>query len=145
MLDKVAMVNHFHVVKWIHENREERCSEVAMVMAAHSGYLDMFKWLHDIRKEFREYEPYMESIGYESDDSEDAMNEWLISKQIGCSVNAMNYAAAEGHLDVVQWLHEHRGEGCTFSAMDGAAADGHLQVVRWLQENRIEGCTYTRS
>ncbi len=55
--------------------------------------------------------------------------------------DAMDYASANGHLEVVNWLHENREEGCTEWAMDLAAANGHLPVVKWLHENRTEGCT----
>ncbi|RLN87114.1 hypothetical protein BBJ28_00015808 [Nothophytophthora sp. Chile5] len=59
----------------------------------------------------------------------------------GCSTRAMDDAAKNGHLPIVQWLHEHRSEGCTTRAMDYAASSGHLQVVQWLHNNRSEGCT----
>lgn len=32
-------------------------------------------------------------------------------------------------------------QGCTHRAMDGAAGNGHLEVIQWLHENRNEGCT----
>ncbi len=47
-------------------------------------------------------------------------------------VRAMDRAAANGHLEVVRWLHANRTEGCTTSAMDDAAKNGHLEVVQWL-------------
>ena len=53
----------------------------------------------------------------------------------------MDQAAANGHLEVVKWLHENRKEGCTTKAMDEAVAYGHLEVIKWLHENRSEGCT----
>ena len=55
--------------------------------------------------------------------------------------NAMDYAAKNGHLEVVKCLHENRTEGCTKDAMDWAAKNGHLEVVKWLHDNRTEGCT----
>jgi hypothetical protein len=51
----------------------------------------------------------------------------------------MNYAASNGHLQVVKWLHEYRTEGCTAKAMDLAARNGYLEVIKWLHENRTEG------
>ena len=66
------------------------------------------------------------------------------------TTDAIDYAAENGHLEVVKWLHERashapreagRSEGCTTSAMDLAAMNGHLQIVKWLHENRSEGCT----
>ena len=48
------------------------------------------------------------------------------------------YTFAAGHLNVVEYLSLHRlqQEGCTADAMDLAAANGHLHVVQWLHHNR---------
>ena len=54
---------------------------------------------------------------------------------------AMDYAAQNGHLHVVQWLHLNRTEGCHTWAMNLAAMNGHLHIVQWLHLNRTEGCT----
>src|SRR3990167_3699033 len=67
---------------------------------------------------------------------------WLhLNRNEGCSKCAMDWAAMNGHLDVVKWLHENRTEGCSEGAMDWAAENGHLNVVKWLHENRTEGCS----
>ncbi|KAI8848893.1 hypothetical protein BC829DRAFT_489808 [Chytridium lagenaria] len=63
------------------------------------------------------------------------------TRKEGCTTEAMDMAAAGGHLDVVRFLHERRQEGCTSDAMDMAAGRGHLDVVRFLHERRQEGCT----
>ncbi|AVK76653.1 Ankyrin repeat domain containing protein [Pandoravirus neocaledonia] len=55
--------------------------------------------------------------------------------------DAMDLAAAAGHLAIVQFLHANRTEGCTTRAMDGAAAGGHSDVIKFLHANRSEGCT----
>lgn len=46
--------------------------------------------------------------------------------------------ARNGQLDLLK-----SGQAKEFSpaAMDLAAANGHLDVVKWLHENRTEGCT----
>jgi hypothetical protein len=59
----------------------------------------------------------------------------------GCSSVAMDQAAKNGHLDVVEWLHFHRTEGCTTWTMHKAASKGHLEVVKFLHAHRTEGCT----
>ncbi|GLE04940.1 hypothetical protein PINS_up013921 [Pythium insidiosum] len=59
----------------------------------------------------------------------------------GGSIAAMDGAARHGHLAVVEFLDSHRDEGCTTAAMDDAAAHGHLEVVKYLHERRSEGCT----
>ncbi|KAL7751485.1 hypothetical protein RI367_002945 [Sorochytrium milnesiophthora] len=59
----------------------------------------------------------------------------------GCTTDAMDEAAANNYLDIVQFLHIHRSEGCTTKAMDSAASWGSLEMVTFLHENRTEGCT----
>lgn len=39
------------------------------------------------------------------------------------------------------FLHTHRSEGCTSNAMDEAALNGHLNAFEWIHENRSEGCS----
>ncbi|KDO28559.1 hypothetical protein SPRG_06417 [Saprolegnia parasitica CBS 223.65] len=65
----------------------------------------------------------------------------LHERGLECSSDAMDNAAANGHLEVVRFLHSHRREGCTVFAMDTAAANGHLDVVTLLHFHRTEGCT----
>lgn len=68
--------------------------------------------------------------------------QWLHeNRSEGCTAQAMDLAAAANHLDVDQWLHTNRTEGCMRKAMDAAAGNGHLEMVQWLHENRAEGCT----
>ncbi|KAF0700425.1 Aste57867_9050 [Aphanomyces stellatus] len=57
------------------------------------------------------------------------------------TTDAMDRAAANGHVDVVKILHELSNQGCTTTAMDQAAIHGHDKVVRFLHANRSEGCT----
>lgn len=48
---------------------------------------------------------------------------------------AMDYAAANGHLKILIWLHTNRIEGCSPTSLDWAASNGHVTVVQWLDEN----------
>lgn len=67
--------------------------------------------------------------------------QWLNSnRKEGCSIRAMNHAALNGHLHVVKWLHETNVGACTNNAMDNAAKNGHLEIVKFLHYNRKEGC-----
>jgi ankyrin repeat protein len=50
----------------------------------------------------------------------------------------MDFAAGNGHLNVVKWLHKNRKEGCTTTAMDLAMLNEHIDIVMWLNENRKE-------
>ena len=53
------------------------------------------------------------------------------------TTNAMDWASAFGHLEVVKWLHE-QGKNCTTWAMDYASRNEYLDVVKFLQKNRRE-------
>ncbi|CAM9344070.1 unnamed protein product [Choristocarpus tenellus] len=52
---------------------------------------------------------------------------------------AVDWAATQGHLDVVKWLLETRKEGCTKSAFDWACWNGHGKTVAWLY-NHLGKC-----
>ncbi|KAF0687101.1 Aste57867_21072 [Aphanomyces stellatus] len=61
--------------------------------------------------------------------------EFLHTSMAGVAKNtpwAMEVAAAHGHLPVVQWLHHHRGQRMSTIAMVAAAVHGHLDILEWL-------------
>lgn len=47
-------------------------------------------------------------------------------------------------MQVLEVLHKKGVEGCTTSAMNWAAANGYLETVQWLHENRSEVCLAVR-
>ncbi|KAF0685213.1 hypothetical protein As57867_022785, partial [Aphanomyces stellatus] len=59
--------------------------------------------------------------------------------KVTCTTEAMDNAAAKGHLEIVEFLHTHRTEGCTGAAVTNAAAAGHVAVVTYLVLHRNEG------
>ncbi|KDO28556.1 hypothetical protein SPRG_06414 [Saprolegnia parasitica CBS 223.65] len=65
----------------------------------------------------------------------------LHERGLECSRDAMDNAAANGHLEVVRFLHFNRTEGCTTKALDEAIRNGHLAIVRFLIEHRSEGAS----
>ncbi|DBA05222.1 TPA: LOW QUALITY PROTEIN: hypothetical protein N0F65_005072, partial [Lagenidium giganteum] len=58
-----------------------------------------------------------------------------------CSKVAMNDAAPNGHLAVVEFLYEYWTDGCTSRAIDKEAVNGHVGVVEYLLEHRNDGFT----
>ncbi|RLN36926.1 hypothetical protein BBJ28_00024661 [Nothophytophthora sp. Chile5] len=129
---------------------------IAMNAAAINGHLKLVQYLHEVavlisthnsRKRKRE----------EAAENADSMEHLdILERMFGskchrkgtvgmsspsCTLAAMDGAAANNHLDVVQWLHNNRAEGCSTDAMDLAGSNGHLEMVQWLHQNRAEGCT----
>eukprot|EP01133_Synstelium_polycarpum_P008362 gene8362-9822_t len=87
-------------------------------MAAKHGRLDIVKRLSDLR-------------------NSDGL---LVAR---ASTSAMDYAAANNHLEVLQWLHANRSEGMSAVALESAAANNRLDVVQWIVENRSETISKT--
>lgn len=50
----------------------------------------------------------------------------------------MDGAVANGHFDMVQWLHQNRQEGCTTDAMDSCT---DIDILSWLNAYQNKGCT----
>ncbi|EGG19733.1 hypothetical protein DFA_00311 [Cavenderia fasciculata] len=134
-MDRAAQGGFFEIVKFLHFNRAEGCSERAMNSAAQIGNLEILKFLHLNRTE-----------GCTTNAMDQASKNGFIDIVIflhenrteGCTVNAMDNANS---LEIIQYLHNHRTEGCTKAAMARATENGKLNIVQWLHYNRTEGCT----
>ncbi|KAF1321043.1 Ankyrin repeat-containing protein, partial [Globisporangium splendens] len=150
-MEYAAMDGHLDVIQWLHEKQISGPTTNVIHFAARNGHLHVVEWFHANRNEGCP----TKAMG---DTAENGLlngcNGWLPEKVIcmsfngctrivpeGCTADAMDKAAENGHLHVVMWLHENRDEGCTTGAMDNAAAGGFLDVVQWLHDNRTEGCT----
>ncbi|OQR90246.1 hypothetical protein THRCLA_09398 [Thraustotheca clavata] len=54
-----------------------------------------------------------------------------------CCGHAVDGAASNGHIEIVQILHDFPAT----KAVDMAARNGHLELIKYLQTHRNEGCT----
>ncbi|GMF09889.1 unnamed protein product [Phytophthora lilii] len=65
-----------------------------------------------------------------------AMLQWLHENAtVLCTTKAMLPAAHIGRLDIITWLHVHYLHTYTAKAITKAAGQGHLKVVKWLHQN----------
>ncbi|OQR87708.1 hypothetical protein ACHHYP_08133 [Achlya hypogyna] len=97
-----AMCGHLHILQYLASLRNGTPTNYTMTDAAANGYLDVVQWLH------------------------------RLSDGPDCTVEAMDYAAAYRHLDVVAFLQEHQSEGCTTKGLRYAIRNGHASVVDYL-------------
>ncbi|RLN96148.1 hypothetical protein BBJ28_00013346 [Nothophytophthora sp. Chile5] len=68
--------------------------------------------------------------------------QWLHSELgVELAERTMAQAAENGHLNVVQWLHANNCEHDDASALESAALCGHFEIVRWLHDNLHDECT----
>ncbi|POM66867.1 Hypothetical protein PHPALM_17203 [Phytophthora palmivora] len=56
------------------------------------------------------------------------------------TVKAMDGAAVNGRLDIMQWLRDNRTEGCSEEAFIAAAKNGDIEMVKWLYEFYLDVC-----
>ncbi|OWY99059.1 hypothetical protein PHMEG_00030011 [Phytophthora megakarya] len=128
-MDRVAAEGQLEIVKWLHEHCTEDCSAAAMYRAACNGHLKVITWL--LNAKLRGHLNAMDAAG----------NGHLEVPWIG-QLHKVIYllcddymkidpkvAAMNGHLEVVQFLHNHRTEGWT----KGFHVKSELVVVRGIR------------
>lgn len=127
------------ILIWLYDNVKLKFPSEMIYHAAAAGHLDVVKWVSQFYR--------LKSSGGQEIIECTWQSYKLDTFDIGRARYyfgvAMDYAAAAGHLHIVQWLHYNRPEGCTVRAMTDAAAAGHMDVVQWLHDNRTEGCVMT--
>ncbi|TYZ52210.1 hypothetical protein PybrP1_008278 [[Pythium] brassicae (nom. inval.)] len=130
------------LLEWLHAS----CPRESVVLSAREvanavglARLPVVQWLHARDAEYAFSAKAMDAAA--ANGSLEVVEFLHEKRSEGCTADALDSAAANGHLDVVRFLHEKRDEGCTARAMDNAAKNGHLDVVRFLHENRQEGCS----
>ncbi|KAF0687103.1 Aste57867_21074 [Aphanomyces stellatus] len=52
---------------------------------------------------------------------------------------AMEIAAAHGHLHVLKWLHQHRGQRFSSKILVAAAVHSRLDILKWISEHKAYG------
>src|SRR5690349_16348067 len=53
--------------------------------------------------------------------------------QFNIDGDCIDYAAKEGRLDIIKWIHAYDNKiKCTVYAMDNAAYFGHIDILDWL-------------
>ncbi|KAF1316095.1 hypothetical protein FI667_g15644, partial [Globisporangium splendens] len=143
---------------WLHANRNEDCSEVAMIAACLSRRLDILDWL--VENTTSRCPPYTASwvmprmgrpalisrarIGNRASVVE--ILQGLHDHELGGEYEEAYVVscAAYGCLGLVGYLHETSTAGNTPEAMDAAAEYGHFEVVEFLREHRSEGSRHGR-
>ncbi|GAB9471377.1 hypothetical protein Gpo141_00008592 [Globisporangium polare] len=160
VIDVAAMSGHLEIIKYLHEKRPQGCPGRALGEAAAYGHLEIVKFLYQHRTKGREQEAFSRAVqnGHlevvrflheqsalerplaTGDEVVATGSDDVETVPLDASCLLIDVAAANGHLEVVKYLHENYSHECSHRAMSDAAANGHLDVVEFLHENRTEGC-----
>ncbi|EFA78962.1 hypothetical protein PPL_08430 [Heterostelium album PN500] len=127
--------NHFDIVKFLHLNGEFVSTENLVDLAAGTGNLEMVKYLCEVMGHSGSPKAVdaASSLGFLP------VVEYLLP-QSGCTANAFDKAANQGHLEIVQYLHSNSTAGCTRAAMTFTVSNPqYLPVLEFLVANRTEG------
>lgn len=128
-MNEAASNGHLSVLRWLHEFRDEGCTNDAVKFAAYNGHLEVIQWLH-------QHKPQCfttDAMDFAAFNGQLKALKWLhFNRTEGCTMQAMDLAATYGHAEIVQWLHDNRTEGCSVHALTGAAQRGDLGLVKYL-------------
>lgn len=102
-IDYAAEAGHLHIVQWLYANCKISGTERTMGVAALRGHLHVVQWLHK-------------------------------NGNLSNTTDGIDYAVSGNRLEIIKWLHQN-GHSCTKNAMNDAAARGHLHIVQWLHHN----------
>ncbi|KAJ8329748.1 hypothetical protein O5D80_001948 [Batrachochytrium dendrobatidis] len=154
-MDGAIMGGHVHIAKIILDHHDGRilldASSVNKALAV--GTVEVVWWLiADHQESIRTHKAFRDIQDMCATHGQLNMLQYVVHHRIGHSLThaAMDGAAANGHINVVEWIHVQSETGCIESlsmaaascnAMDDAAANGHLDIVKFLHYNRVEGCT----
>lgn len=135
---------HIEVVRWLCEHFPSIVSKQAFEWAAMHNQLDVVKWLDQLQPKCLDRCEHTVFMALELAVSRGhlEMVQWLLEhKYDDGSAYALDVAAANRRLDTVKWLHENQIGAATVRAMDNAAQMGHMAIIKWLHANRTEGCS----
>lgn len=101
--------------------------DIDNIMTQYENLYENFMYLGTVPIDFKKIYPEIFNINMNKD------NHNMYGLILNTDPSTKSGPAANGHLEVVQWLHENHTEGCTEYAMNDAASRGHLEVVMWLK------------
>ncbi|EFA75794.1 hypothetical protein PPL_10849 [Heterostelium album PN500] len=160
-IDYSLIHKHFDTAKWLLINRSDEFTTISIECAACEGNLEILQLLCEknivdinqinIGGKLQSIQYLLENtnfrIGELSKKYSIRMGDLDVIRflnenttiQLTWTSEDMDYAAIEGQMAIVRYLHENRTEGCSSNALEFAIGKGYLDVVQFLNENRTEG------
>ncbi|EGG22049.1 hypothetical protein DFA_01938 [Cavenderia fasciculata] len=148
-MDYACENNHLDIVKFLRENRTEGCSDLSIDWAAENGHAEMVEYLltNKLVERFSK-----ESCLIAATRGHYKVIQLLHQYQSTCNLvdfnpftpKVLDKAAKNGHLNIVQYLIEHRKEGGTSKAIDSSSKAGHYEIVKYLIDKSFP-CTFKAS
>ncbi|CAK4701486.1 hypothetical protein LEN26_002762 [Aphanomyces euteiches] len=135
-MDQAAGHGHLEIVQFLQTHRSEGCSKWAMDLALENRHFAVAHYLVAQRDEGPSHYVFI-SAARRGDIQVIGFLHAFYPTHQGWTTDLMDEAARNGHLDVVCWLHKHRGEGCSKWAISLAEDHGHSNIAKLLTEWNI--------
>lgn len=127
---------HVNVLDWLYE-RGQMTSEAMTEVIGRIPYsrANTIFWLHD-RFPALKLMISLVNVAARSDSDSMAFLDWVYARRqlfrIHFKAYAQSVAAAQGNMDMLQWLHTHRVGRCCSWPLRIAAERGHFDIVQWV-------------
>ncbi|OWZ07246.1 hypothetical protein PHMEG_00020384 [Phytophthora megakarya] len=128
-MDIIAADSDIDFLQWVYTQGFGRPTSRALEFAAFNGRLNILEWLHvgPAKLELSCSVLKEAARGGKLD-----VVKWLLDRHCPSTSAAMEAAAENGYLQIMQLLYANSEAVCTSRALDRAASNGHLEVVKWL-------------
>ena len=142
-MNTAAEYSSFNIIKWLHYNRSDGCTEYAMDIAADKGNLEILEWLHINRDEGCSIDALMYAI--ENEHLHVVI--WLHENRLNdipqhCYKVALNEAAQTSNLEILNYLYNkyierfnNEHECFTHRIVNIVAMEGNIKIMEWLHNH----------
>lgn len=131
-LEAAVCRDHLDIVKLIINNQREEMRRCAINAAAKSGRLEIIKFIFESARSNELWPPGSDGATPASGIFEIVKCQHK-HHHSGWAYRVMQHAAAHDRMEVVTYVQaELKGTGCSTAAIDWAAANGHVEVMRYL-------------
>ncbi|KAF0692679.1 Aste57867_16264 [Aphanomyces stellatus] len=142
LIDVAASINDLAILEYLNQVGHGGCTTLAMHWACHHGNVTMVEFLHQRRHisldsrslESALIQGHMDIVAYFE---QHVLRERIVFPQ----TFPFKQVTGNGHLDAVKYIHSHDGV-FPATAIDAAATNGHLDIVQWLRTNTDATCSY---
>ncbi|KYQ88305.1 hypothetical protein DLAC_11000 [Tieghemostelium lacteum] len=137
-MDLAAQGGHLEILKYLYNKWGANFTSRAINKATENGHLETLKYLYSIRPNTN-IKCSSKSMDVASNNGHLELIKYQMERNLATvSFYAMDSAAFKNRLDIVKYLHSKKA-GCTLEALNGATLNGHIEVVKYLLNYRAEG------
>ena len=135
----IAKHGHLEIMKWV----KVYLGEYASKFAAIKNYINVIEWLHENQPDCFTTDTMDNAVGYKHHE----LVYWLHkNRRDGCSSAAFGWAALNGDMTMLEFLHKNYPKQCLNSdPIPFAALHGHFSAVLWLYKNGYSNGTLYRA